>query len=613
MYFVRFFVCIFSCLSVARAFSVTVGTPTQCGPLNISWTGGQAPFEILIAPSLQPYQNVSVPASAFSNGQGSYSIPQLSLSTGTTFLLTMSDATGFGSGGTTNILTVGNSVGNNVCSTPILSPPYTFELSPLPPIQCSQFTVLAESSAVLPITIVQLIPGGQSVVFNSNSGESFTSVVNVAAGTNLMYLVFDSLGRQGGVSGFEQVVGTGNFSCLSANSPSTTAGMSATTTATTSQSSSSSSSSTPTGSTSSNDVALIAGTTGGGGGGSYCIDVQSSTGDPNYKVGPHSDIPPQFPFPYEYETNPQRYYTRPIQPSLRTQSDMTNSSAGNFAVSALPSSFNQTQHSRQSSNTDSHVYGDARSSIVSSAYNRQSPSSAGNFTANDPRTPFNQTLHSRQGSNGDFVMYGDARNLAMSSVDRRMTTVAEIPSPQETNPISYIGPSIQSGSQPSPIDASVTSLAARVHHAPFNQTQPSHQSTNADFVAYGNTRMSDMMTPAEQMAVGARSAPPLPRKIVPVYLTPSIQPESQSVSTSTDKNPPIFFNQTQNPPQSFDADSLAVHGASESQSTVSAGAQAAYQPTRITVHTGADDVAPDNNGSVEPPPQYSEHREIRAL
>jgi hypothetical protein len=80
--------------------------------------------------SLEMYQNIPVPASAFSNGKGSYSIPQLSLKMGTLFILTMSDATGFGSGGTTTQLTVGNPVANNNCNTTAASPPYMFNLTP---------------------------------------------------------------------------------------------------------------------------------------------------------------------------------------------------------------------------------------------------------------------------------------------------------------------------------------------------------------------------------------------------------------------------------------------------------------------------------------------------
>ncbi|KAG2149128.1 uncharacterized protein EDB93DRAFT_362578 [Suillus bovinus] len=636
MHFVRFFTCVASCLSVARAFSVTVGAPTQCGSLDISWTGGQAPFEILLTPSSQTsYQNITPPSSAFSNGKGSYSIPQLSLSAGTTFLLTMSDATGFGSGGTTNTLTVGNQVANNVCNTSILSPPYTFRLSPLPLIQCSQFTIQAESSAVLPITIVQLIPGGQPVVFNSNSA-NFTSVANVTAGTDLMYLIFDSLGRQGGISGLEQVVGTGDFSCLSANLSSTTVGMSATTTTSQSSSSSSSSSSLPfTGSRSSSNVALIAGTAGGGGAVLIALIVlgmrfwrktssfQSSTQsyphqlertDPKYKISFHSDVLPQLPF--TYETDPHSYYTRPIQPSLRTQSDMTNSSAGYFAVSGFPSSFNQTRHSRQSSNTYSPVYGDSRSSTLLSTYNRQSLQSTGNFTVNDPHTPFNQISHSRQGSNADFVVYEDARNLAISSVDRRMATVDERPLSlsQETDPLC---PSIQSGYQPSAINAFATNLAARDHHVSFNQTQPSHQSSNTAFAVSRDGRMSDM-TPVEHMAVGARPARLLPRKPVPPYLASPVQSQSQSIFTSADditvQNSPTPFDETQNSHHSPDTDSLAVQGESRNRFMASASAQTAYQhPTRMIVHTGAGDVVPGNQGSVEPPPQYSEDQGAYAL
>ncbi|KAG1792014.1 uncharacterized protein HD556DRAFT_584128 [Suillus plorans] len=634
MHLLRFFTCIASCLSIARAFSVTVGTPTVCEPLSISWTGGQAPFEILLAPSNQIYQNIPVPASAFSNGKGSYSISQLSLLSGTSFVLIMSDATGFGSGGTTNELTVGNSTANNNCGAANPNPPYTFDLSPLT--QCSPFTITA-SGAVPPITVGQLIPGGLSVLFNSGSN-TFSSILDVSAGTNVLYFVNDSLGNQGGVSPYEPISGSSDSACL--NLLSSTAGISATATASLSSSSSSPSSSPSSNASnsSSNNVALIAGAAGGGTAvlialgilgiclrrkrkASRLLEVQSSKQsyprhlqrtDPNYEAGPHSDVPPHFSFPYK--TDPLSYHTRSIHPSLGTQSEMTNSSAGTFAVGAPLSSFNQTQHSRQNSNADFPVYGDIRSSTVSSSNSRQLLLSSGNSTANDPRTLFNQTLHSRQSSNAD--MYADARSSAMSSVDRRMATVAEMQSPWETVPVSYLVPSTQPGSQPGPINASATNMVTRDHHAPFNQTQPSHMSPNTDFPVYGDAQMSDT-TPAEHMAVGARPASPLPRKVDLVYLSPPVQTGSQSISTSTGnvgvKNPPTLFNQSQNSHQNPDTDKFAVHGASGPQSMAPASAQTAYQPpTRIIVHTDADDDVPSNNGVVELPPQYSEHRGIRA-
>lgn len=653
---------------------MTVGTPTQCDDLTVSWTGGQAPFEILLAPSLETYQNIPVPASAFSNGKGSYSIPQLSLQTGTHFVLTMSDATGFGSGGTTNQLTVGNPVENNKCNTTVASPPYIFTLTPAQLTQCGQFTIGVDSGAVLPVTITQLIPGGQPFVWNSVNSFTFSSVVNVNTGTNLLYFVTDSAGRQGGVSGFEQVLGSSDSSCLNANSPSFTAGMSATATATTTASPTPVSSS-----SSSNNVALIAGTAGGGAvvltalvilmclwrkrRARRSLDVQSSTKsypsrlqrtDPKREVSPRSDVPPEFPFPYK--TNPLSYHARTAQPSLRT--DTTNSSTCNFAVGAPLSSFNQVQHSRQSSNTDFSAYGD-RSSTLSSAYNRiaamshpssphyplpypvgypppirpgsQSPpaiASTRNLTNNDPSTLFNQTLHSRQSSNADLAVYGDAQNSAMSSVSRRMATVTEASSPSswETNPVSYLGPPIQQ-SQPSRVNVSAANLAARDLPAPLNRTQPSHKSSNTDFAVYGDARISDM-TPVEHIAVGAQPASPLPRKTDPVYLAPPVQSGSQSIPTQASTgnvvlaNPPTLINQTQNSCRSLDTNSLAVYGASGSQSVASASAQTAamaagqtaYQPpARIIVHTDADDVVPDDNGVVELPPQYSEHRGVHAM
>ncbi|KAG1860611.1 hypothetical protein DFJ58DRAFT_912872 [Suillus subalutaceus] len=318
---------------------VTVGTPTQCDPLNISWTGGQAPFEILLTRSLAPSsqvhrlranlcafkswatcKNYTVRPSAFSNGQGSYSISQLTLSTGTSFLLTMSDATGFGSGGTTNVSFVGNPVANNNCNTTVLSTPYMWELSPLPLLQCSQFTVATGSGAVLPITIVQLIPGGQPVIFNSNS-YTFTSVVDVNAGTNLLYFVSDSQGRQGGVSGFEQVSGSSNSSCASTNSPSSTAGISATATSASTATGSptaSSSSPSPTSSSSSSNVALIAGAAGGGG----VLIVLAILGVCLWRK-------------------------RRASRSPDVQSSITSYPRDNFAVGTPSSSLNQTQHSRR--------------------------------------------------------------------------------------------------------------------------------------------------------------------------------------------------------------------------------------------------------------------------
>lgn len=73
--------------------------------------------------------NVSLPDSAFddSANAGLYSM-QLSLEAQQRFLLTMSDATGFATGGTSEVLTVGSSVSGASCDTTGASPEFTFEL-----------------------------------------------------------------------------------------------------------------------------------------------------------------------------------------------------------------------------------------------------------------------------------------------------------------------------------------------------------------------------------------------------------------------------------------------------------------------------------------------------
>ncbi|OAX32054.1 hypothetical protein K503DRAFT_805557 [Rhizopogon vinicolor AM-OR11-026] len=212
--------CITSVPSVVRAFSVTVGTPTQCDNLVVSWTGGQAPFQILLTPFASPMRNFSVPASAFSNGKGSYSITELPFKTGTQFLLVMSDATGFASGGTTTILTVGSPVANNDCVTGPGVPEFDFS-TPLQLSQCAEYEFTDFGTAVLPATITGLIPGGEYMVFNV-TGPIYTWIADVVEGTNIAWIMIDSLGNQGGVSPLTTVLSSSNTSCLNDNSPSST-------------------------------------------------------------------------------------------------------------------------------------------------------------------------------------------------------------------------------------------------------------------------------------------------------------------------------------------------------------------------------------------------------
>lgn len=62
-------------------------------------------FQVYDVPS-----NISIPATAVNNGNGSFST-QLALPEGQQFVITMSDAQGFGTGGVSGVLTVGASQG----------------------------------------------------------------------------------------------------------------------------------------------------------------------------------------------------------------------------------------------------------------------------------------------------------------------------------------------------------------------------------------------------------------------------------------------------------------------------------------------------------------------
>ena len=62
-------------------------------------------------------------------GKGSYTIQQLNLTAGQNFLLTMSDSTGFNSGGTSDLLEVGTSKSDSSCNTTNATPSFFFQLN----------------------------------------------------------------------------------------------------------------------------------------------------------------------------------------------------------------------------------------------------------------------------------------------------------------------------------------------------------------------------------------------------------------------------------------------------------------------------------------------------
>ncbi|THH08740.1 hypothetical protein EW145_g2502 [Phellinidium pouzarii] len=219
---VRFFV-LLDWLAKARAFMFSYSTPTQCDNLNISWSGGRGPFSLLITPFLNVPQNISLPDSAFdeSTGNGSFSM-QLNLKAGLQLLLTMSDATGFATGGISEALTVGSSVSSTSCNTSVPIPGFVFTLSSELQ-QCSTFTFSGYDGAAQPVRILGLIPLGQAFELDPPSGPtSFNWLANVASDSSIQFIMTDSESRSGGTSDLRTVDDSGNSSCINASSPHST-------------------------------------------------------------------------------------------------------------------------------------------------------------------------------------------------------------------------------------------------------------------------------------------------------------------------------------------------------------------------------------------------------
>jgi len=121
------------------------------------------------------------------------------------FLLTMSDARGFGTGGTSSLLTAGPSPTRATCNLADPGVAFNFEL-PNSLQQCRAFGFTQYNGAVQPVTIYGLIPSGEPFQLNPPPGPpNFDWVVNVAARTSLIVFMVDGLGRQGGASDLLQV------------------------------------------------------------------------------------------------------------------------------------------------------------------------------------------------------------------------------------------------------------------------------------------------------------------------------------------------------------------------------------------------------------------------
>ncbi|KXN83142.1 hypothetical protein AN958_01813 [Leucoagaricus sp. SymC.cos] len=148
----------------------------------------------------------------------------------------VSDATGFGTGGTSVAAQVGSSSGSS-CFDPTknVSPDFVFSIEPANQIvQCQPMRIWWDPTQVQGMpNFLGVIPGGQSFAIPqgqitqvAEQGTGFTWIPNVRGGTTLMLIGGDNRGN-GTAGSVLFVVSSGinnNQTCLDANSPSSTPG-----------------------------------------------------------------------------------------------------------------------------------------------------------------------------------------------------------------------------------------------------------------------------------------------------------------------------------------------------------------------------------------------------
>ncbi|KAI9636639.1 uncharacterized protein MKK02DRAFT_45344 [Dioszegia hungarica] len=205
----------------AKAFSFNTSTPTQCGQMTVQWSGGREPFHIVLVPASivasGRIRNITIPDG--SNGQYSF---QLNEPSGLKFLATMYDSTGWGSGGTTPLLTVGSS-GDTSCLDDNLLYDFKFSIDPQSaPGQCTNQRITWNDNVTYPVNLFGLIPSGTawSIPIPQTRGQnSVTWQANIRQGTQFLLLMSNAGQYQTGGSTDLYTVGAGDGGCITDSSP----------------------------------------------------------------------------------------------------------------------------------------------------------------------------------------------------------------------------------------------------------------------------------------------------------------------------------------------------------------------------------------------------------
>ncbi|KAE9409676.1 hypothetical protein BT96DRAFT_962255 [Gymnopus androsaceus JB14] len=214
-------------------------TPTQCSNLSIAISGGGTPpFNVLIIPSgSTPFSNGTevrrIISKEFSTSSISFPInyPENSQ-----FVAVVSDATGFGSGGTSAEAEVETSSDSScIDASQSVTPDWFLSIENQAIVQCTPARIFWNPSNVTGTpTFFGIIPGGDSFIIpevginttTDGTGTGFSWTPNIREGTILNIVGNDNRGN--GTGGSSSVTVSQNLqndnSCLNSTSPSSTAG-----------------------------------------------------------------------------------------------------------------------------------------------------------------------------------------------------------------------------------------------------------------------------------------------------------------------------------------------------------------------------------------------------
>jgi hypothetical protein len=323
-----------------------------------------------------------------------------------------------------------------------------------------------------------LVPGGEFVILPPSNSSNYTLwIAEVLEGTNMLFFMTDSLGRQGGVSDVLVVADSTDASCLVAGAVSST--VSAPSQPTSNQSI------LPVSNTP--NAGVIAGATVGS---VVFLALLITLGVCWRRKALRSSRVTDKVDSYEVKRDYQ------VQQNFQSKNQTDHQPLGPSHLANVFTSDPFSQHLRQMSYADSSVgsssvagtgqispntFVSQTSPIHPGTQSHAANVSAGGVAVNDPYAPFSQTQPSRQTSD-PVAEYGDVGNSSpMSAANRRMAAMAvqsaspNYAFPYQTTPVSHVAPP---GTLPHHTSPGSTTVSGPP--SPINQAQPLSLSSNME-------------------------------------------------------------------------------------------------------------------------------------